>query len=133
MDCSVREVGLDQKTKEQEDEEWLRYGGDEELWLQPCIIDEQRKWMPEQALWAAVIHQAVTDLFWLPKLTDKTAPEAVQRLQGACSIRCSAYSFLFSNLPMFNRHRRWVFESAGIGDLDLRKLRKQADEFQRSL
>ena len=81
-------------------------------------------------LWLAVIHQAVEDLFFLPKLTNTKSRYVVEKMRSAKNIRKSAYSFLFLNTPLFVEHRRFVFESAGIGMLEMGKLRQRADDFE---
>ena len=90
----------------------------------------QKRVIPERQLWLTVILQAAEDLFFLPKSTNTKSRYAIEKIQKAKNIRKSAYSFLFLNTPLFVEHRRFVFESAGIGLLEMRALRKKADEFE---
>lgn len=90
----------------------------------------ERMRMPEPGLWTAVIGQAVDDLFY----NKRGSHGSVKPEFDARRIRQSAHSFLFSNAPMFQRHRKFVFECTGIcPDIVMRDLRKRADDFETSL
>lgn len=86
--------------------------------------------IPEVQLWIAIIQQAVDDLFFLPKFTNTKSPYTIEKMRIAKNIRASAYSFLFVNTPAFAAYRRFVFECAGIGVLNMSKLRQRADKFE---
>lgn len=91
---------------------------------------------PEKRFWLAVILRAAEDLFISSPVTRCSCGS---RMCYACTkakedklIRQNAYSFLFHNSPMICRHRKFVFENAGV-NLKYHKwpeIRKQADEFE---
>lgn len=95
------------------------------------VIPEADVVSAESRLWLAVIRQAVEDLTFKPKLIHTKSHYAIERLRDAKNIRKAAYSFLFSNTPMFHAHRGFVFDGAGINTgVNLRFLRERADKFE---
>ena len=94
------------------------------------FAEGQQRSVPGRRVWCAVIHQAVEDLFFLPKLTNTKSRYVVEKMRSAKNIRKSAYNFLFLNAPSFMEHRRLVFENAGIALIEMGALRKRANEFE---
>ena len=107
----------------------MEVSGDRQAY-DPAIIGSR----PVRNLWIAVINQAIEDLFYMPRFTHMQSQYCKDKLKEAMLIRRSARSFLFSNSPMFQQHRTFVFEMAGIAlGLNLRQLRKRANEFEAKL
>jgi len=84
---------------------------------------------PEKRLWLAVVLRAVENLFLDNKGKDS------DHGKNNKSIRQNAYWFLFGNSPELQRHRKYVFENAGVNPKyhKWRKIRRRADEFELSI
>ena len=83
----------------------------------------------ERRLWAAVINQAVEDLFLYPKAKRPSA----NQLLNCQRIRASARHFLFGDSPDIVRYRKFVFLCAGLNiEIAPEGLRREAEEFERT-
>ena len=92
---------------------------------QRLTLDRPQRSLPEHKLWAAVVEQAIDDLFYCPKTKD---PKGIL---NSMRIRASARHFLFDESPDVSEYRRFVFDSAGLNfDVGPEGLRLLAEEFE---